>query len=129
MVVAVSVLAAPSIEAAMAAAGKRLVLAVSGGRDSIAMLHAAARGSHRSVAMVATFDHGTGRHATEAALHVESEAALLAFPCVVGRAASKLGDSEEHWRNARRRFLMDVARATGGVVTMAHTLDDQVETV
>jgi tRNA(Ile)-lysidine synthase len=129
MVVAVSVLSAPSIEAAMAVAGKRLVLAVSGGRDSIAMLHAAARGARRSVAMVATFDHGTGRHATRAVLHVEAQAAQLGFPCVVGRDAMAPGDSEEAWRNARRAFLRDVARATGGTVTTAHTLDDHLETV
>ena len=130
MDVAVSAFSALSIEEAMrdAAAGKRLVLAVSGGRDSIAMLHAAARAARASVAMVATFDHGTGQHATEAARHVESEAARLGLPCIAGRA-SKAGKSEDEWRNARRQFLRGVALFNGGVIATAHTLDDHVETV
>ena len=131
MVVAVSVRKAPSIEEAMgeAGAGKRLVLAVSGGRDSIAMLHAAARGARQSVAMVATYDHGTGRHATEAARHVAAEAALLGLPCVVGRAATRLGHSEERLRDARRAFLGEVAEVVDGVIATAHTMDDHLETV
>ena len=128
MVVAVSALRAPSIEAAMAAAGKRLVLAVSGGRDSMAMLHAAARGAHSAVVMVATFDHGTGAPATRAARHVESQARALGLPCIVG-SATGLGGSEEKWRNARHEFLGGVARFNGGVVVTAHTLDDHIETV
>ena len=130
MDVAVSARSAPSIEAAIAeaAAGKRLVLAVSGGRDSIAMLHAAARAAHSSVAIVATFDHGTGRHATEAVQHVESEAAALGLHCISGRAPS-VGKSEEQWRNARRAFLASVARFNDAVVATAHTRDDQLETV
>lgn len=113
----------------MAAAGKRLVLAVSGGRDSMAMLHAAARSARGSVAVVATFDHGTGRHATEAVRHVESEAARLALPCIAGSAPQSTGPSEEQLRNARRHFLRGVARFNNGTVVTAHTLDDHLETV
>ena len=43
-----------------------LVLAVSGGRDSMALLEAAARVVAGRVVAVAAFDHGTGPHATEA---------------------------------------------------------------
>ena len=42
----------------------RVVLAVSGGRDSMALLDAAARVAPTCVALVATFDHGTGAAAT-----------------------------------------------------------------
>lgn len=130
MDVAASARSAPSIEAAIAqaAAGKRLVLAVSGGRDSIAMLHAAARGAPASVAIVATFDHGTGQHATDAVRHVESESAALGLRCISGRAP-RVGKSEEHWRNARREFLANVARFNDAVVATAHTRDDHLETV
>ena len=131
MDVAASARMAPSIEEALreAAAGERLVLAVSGGRDSIALMHAAARAARGSVATVATFDHGTGPHATQAARHVESEAARLGLRSIVGRAPKGLPASEEHWRSARREFLSSVARFNSGVVTTAHTLDDHLETV
>lgn len=111
-----------------AAAGRKLVLAVSGGRDSMALLHAVARVSGGSVAVVATFDHGTGAHASAAVDMVASTAAELGLPAVVGHATN-IGTSEEQWRNQRRRFLNEVAAACRGVVTTAHTRDDQVETV
>jgi tRNA(Ile)-lysidine synthase len=111
-----------------AVAGSRVVLAVSGGRDSMALMHAFARASHRSVAAVATFDHGTGPAAARAASLVASEAAKLRFPVVIGRASAP-GSSEAEWRKDRQRFLSDVALRSGGVVATAHTRDDQVETV
>ena len=131
MVVAVSARMAPYIEEAIrqAAAGKRLVLAVSGGRDSIALMHAAARAAPRAVAIVATFDHGTGHHATDAAVLVESEANRLGLRSIIGRASPGLPASEEHWRSARRAFLGTVARFNNAIVVTAHTLDDHLETV
>jgi tRNA(Ile)-lysidine synthase len=111
-----------------AAAGKKFVLAVSGGRDSMALLHAIARVAPRSVSTVATFDHGTGAAATRAAELVAGEATRLGFPVVIGRAAQP-GTSEAEWRANRLRFLADVAGRTGGVVATAHTQDDQVETI
>ncbi|NUQ91554.1 MAG: hypothetical protein HOQ26_01450, partial [Gemmatimonadaceae bacterium] len=65
----------------------RLLLAVSGGRDSMALLDAATRVAGEHVAAVATFDHGTGDAARRAAAHVEREASRLGVPVVVGRAA------------------------------------------
>ena len=112
----------------LAARGKRLVLAVSGGRDSMAMLHAAARVARGSVSMVATFDHGTGPAATRAAALVASEAGALGFPVVIGHAMNT-GKSEAEWRAMRLSFLRDVAQRADAVVATAHTRDDQVETV
>jgi tRNA(Ile)-lysidine synthase len=95
----------------------------------MAMLHAAARVAGSSIAMVATYDHGTGRHATEAAQHVEAEAALLALPCIVGHAPKGTGASEAQLRSVRLAFLRQVARFNGATVATAHTLDDHIETV
>ncbi len=94
----------------------------------MALMHAFARVARASVAMVATFDHGTGVSATRAANLVASQAAALGFQAVVGRAATR-GSSEAEWRQARRQFLREVAARTGGIVATAHTRDDQVETV
>jgi tRNA(Ile)-lysidine synthase len=104
------------------------VLAVSGGLDSMALLDAAARVARDRVAVVASFDHGSGAHATRAAAFVCREAAARGLPAVEGRADDVVS-GEAAWREARWRFLRAVARRVDGVVVTAHTEDDQVETV
>jgi tRNA(Ile)-lysidine synthase len=111
-----------------AATARPLVLAVSGGLDSMALLEAAARIARRRVAVVASFDHGSGPHATHAVSFVCRQAALRQLPAVVGHAGEIMGD-EAAWREARWEFLRSVARCVDGVVVTAHTEDDQVETV
>jgi tRNA(Ile)-lysidine synthase len=107
---------------------QRVVLAVSGGRDSMALLDAAARWHSGRVAAVATFDHGTGAAATAAAALVEIEGARRGLRVVGGRAPSGL-HGEAQWRRARWSFLGRVAADEGGAIVTAHTRDDQVETV
>jgi tRNA(Ile)-lysidine synthase len=111
-----------------AAAGNEIVLAVSGGRDSMGLMHAFARAAPRSVVAVATLDHGTGSAATAAARLVRAAATALGFQAVAGRAAVP-GTNEAEWRDARRQFLRGVAERFGGRIATAHTMDDQVETV
>lgn len=122
----------PRLRAALdrALGGERaLVLAVSGGRDSMALLHAVAAWRPAGVAVVvATYDHGTGPAATAAARLVRREARRLGLPVAAARAR-RAGRTEDEWRRARWRFLRRVARAHGGRVVTAHTRDDQVETV
>jgi tRNA(Ile)-lysidine synthase len=115
-----------AVSHALSRAG-RVVLAVSGGADSMALLDAAARvASDRLTA--ATFDHRTGAHAREAARLVRAEAARRGIPVVVGRAPQR-GATEAEWRAARWSFLRAAATERGAVVATAHTADDQVETV
>ncbi len=106
----------------------RLVLAVSGGGDSMALLHAMARWAPERVAMVATFDHGTGAHAREAAALVAAEARRLGL-AVVRERALRPGRTEAAWRDARWAFLRRVAAAHRARVATAHTADDQLETI
>jgi tRNA(Ile)-lysidine synthase len=112
-----------------------VVLAVSGGVDSMVLLHAAARArSGAGGLLVATFDHRTGRHSSRASGLVASTSLFLGVPCVIG-VSGRLGAREADWREARWEFLREVAGAAGGsgsggaVVATAHNLDDQVETV
>jgi tRNA(Ile)-lysidine synthase len=106
----------------------RLVLAVSGGRDSMVMLDAVARTHRDRVCLVATFDHGTGPAASDAAALVEARSAALGLPVVRGRAERAV-HGEAAWREVRWRFLREVAGAHDALVATAHTRDDQVETV
>lgn len=107
---------------------RRVILAVSGGRDSMSLMHAALRHAPESVACVACFDHGTGQHARRALALVRRSAARLGAEVVAARAAT-VGRTEAEWRAQRWSFLRRVAAERGAQVATAHTRDDQVETV
>ena len=120
---------AAALRPALAGAGP-LVLAVSGGRDSMALLAAVRHvGLEAQVAAVATFDHGTGPDARAAAALVERVATSAGLPVVVGRADTPLAPTEAAWRTARLTFLRAVAQAHAARLVTAHTQDDQRETV
>lgn len=107
-----------------------LVLAASGGRDSMALLaavHAAGLGGQ--VAAVATFDHGTGPLASAASAEVAAWCRAAGWPVELGRAEDPLRPTEADWRSARLAFLRGVARRHGARLVTAHTRDDQRETV
>lgn len=108
----------------------RFVLAVSGGRDSMVLLDVFARHFRERIACVATFDHGSGEAATEAAELVERRAVELGLRVRRGRMREGgVAPREAAWREARWAFLREVSRVEGAAVATAHTLDDQVETV
>lgn len=111
-----------------AASGGRFVLAVSGGRDSMVMLDAFARVAPEAVAAVATFDHGTGRHAANAVRLVAERCTALGLRAVTAEASS-LPANEAAWRQARWRFLRAIAAAERATVATAHSRDDNVETI
>ena len=106
----------------------RVVLAVSGGLDSMSLLDAASRVIVADQIVVATFDHGTGEPARAAVSLVRARAAELGVACESGRASRSLR-SEGELRDARWAFLRDVARRHKGVIATAHTADDHIETV
>ncbi len=117
-----------ALEVASANSEGDFVLAISGGRDSMALLHAMARWAPHRIKAVATYDHGTGSYATDAASLVAAEARRLGLTTVRERARSVM-TTEAQWRDARWAFLHRVARAYGGRIATAHTRDDQLETV
>jgi tRNA(Ile)-lysidine synthase len=123
---------APVLQAAASALNghERVVLAVSGGLDSMVLLDAAAQVVPKAATRlrVATFDHRTGHHASRAAKLVEKRCQSLGLKCIVGTAA-QVGIRESEWREERWRFLRSTAKKFKGVVATAHTLDDQLETV
>ncbi len=121
--------------------GERVVLAVSGGADSVAMLLAfhelRAAGLLELEATVAHLDHGLrGECGEDDARWVAERARELGFECVTrradagGRAREGRDNLEQAARRVRYEFLCEVAReAQAQTVLVAHTLDDQAETV
>ena len=111
----------------LASAG-RVVLAVSGGRDSMVLMHAAARVARAHVAGVITVDHGTGAAAAEACDLVESAGRALGLDVIRSRVRPA-ARTEDAWRRARWHVLRRAAAGRGARVATAHTRDDQAETV
>jgi tRNA(Ile)-lysidine synthase len=110
------------------ASDERSLLAVSGGIDSMVMLHAATASRPDRVA-VATFDHGSGPHSARAVDLVGRVAMSAGVSIVVGRGTAAERPSEAAWRDARVSFLRAAAAELRATVCTAHTRDDQVETV
>jgi len=114
-----------------------VVVAVSGGADSVALLRgmASARstlaGSGRLI--VAHFNHGLrGAESDADQAFVEELAARFQLQCCSARAAPAGSGhvAEEAARNQRYAFLLQTASTQGArVVATAHTADDQIETV
>lgn len=108
--------------------GDRVAVAVSGGLDSVVLLHLLkrTRGLHRGELSVVTVDHGTRAESSEDATFVEELSAAMDMPCT--RATFALGSSasEADCRDARYEAFagLDVER-----VALAHHADDQAETV
>lgn len=115
---------------AMVADDAPLVVACSGGPDSLATLVAVAR-SHAGEVTAAWFDHAM-RPSDEVAGEgevVKRVACALGIPVSCGRAASP-PRGESAARTARYRWLARVAVQTGAAVCVTgHTRDDQAETV
>jgi tRNA(Ile)-lysidine synthase len=115
--------------------GTLVVIAVSGGPDSICLLHTMARLRRLFALDLACFhfDHGLRSDSERDAVYVRRQAASLRVPCHLRRADSKpgRGESVEAWaRGVRYRALNDVLEELGGgVAAVGHTADDQAETL
>ena len=113
-----------------------LVLAVSGGPDSTALLVLAARWAKqlkRAPKLIAlTVDHGLRPEAAREAAAVRKIAGRLGLPhrTLRWRGEKPRNGLQEAARNARYELLAQAARREGiAHVATAHTLDDQAETM
>ncbi|MCY4024610.1 MAG: tRNA lysidine(34) synthetase TilS [Anaerolineaceae bacterium] len=119
------------VEQCLVAPGSRLLLAVSGGNDSLVMLHLLHR-LQRDLGLklyVASLDHGwRGAAGAEDAAFVRQQAEVLGLEVTLGAATGLR--SEASARRARYEFLASSAREVGApYVVTAHHADDQVETI
>lgn len=110
-----------------------LVLAVSGGPDSMALLHGAAHAGRWRLT-VAHLDHALRPESADDATFVTDAAAALRLPCELGRtdvaalARAEGRSIEDAGRKARYRFLEEIT-PEGAFIATAHTADDAAETV
>jgi tRNA(Ile)-lysidine synthase len=130
--------AAPDADALLTplASHKALLLAVSGGPDSVALMLLASRWSQRARHRIeiATVDHGLRPESTTEARRVGEWAHASGFP---HHALRWLGDKpasriQERARDARYALLAQCAREIGAedcAIVTAHHADDQAETV
>ncbi len=116
----------------------RIVLAVSGGADSLALLHVCATQQERlqCVFHVATLDHQLRPESASDVAFVQQMAQELGLPCTTGQADVQAyldahgAGLEDAARRARYDFLADVAQSLNtAYVATAHHADDQAETV
>lgn len=113
--------------------GERVIVGVSGGGDSVCLLHVLR--SLQVPVVVAHFDHGLRRSSWADGRYVLRLAAALGLPAVAerlepGDLAEGAGSLEERARRARYRFLASAAREWScGFIAVGHTQDDQAETV
>ena len=114
-----------------------VLIGVSGGADSVALLRGLVelRNEFALSLHVAHLNHKLRGPASDAdAVWVERLAASLRLPVEIGSVANDLanerGGVEEAARDARHRFLNETAaRVDCHTIALAHTADDQVETV
>lgn len=125
-------------EKKMLSAGDGVVIAVSGGPDSLCLLHLMYRLSkHLNLRLiVAHLNHCMRPEAEKEALGVKALAEEMSLPFVtravdIKKLKKEKGISEEEaGRLARYSLLFDVAREYGASkIALGHHLDDQAETV
>ncbi len=115
---------------------RAVIVAVSGGADSLALLAATAfeapkQAEHGVRVLAVTVDHGLQAGSAEQAANVAEQAASLGVDAEVVRVVvDGVGGPEAAARDARYAALTAAAQRFGAdAILLGHTLDDQAETV
>jgi tRNA(Ile)-lysidine synthase len=117
----------PTFESALIALPESLLVGVSGGVDSMALLHALARIGRKPV--VLHFDHGWRAESGADAAFVKNQARKLGLKYVGAKMRSSKNHREADARAARYAFFAKIARRLAiPHLMLAHHADDQVET-
>ena len=103
----------------------KLILAVSGGVDSMALLAM----YKQADIVVAHIDHGTRKSSAEDANFVRQKCQKLGVKFYETKLGLGEGVSEELARQKRYEFLKTIQEKEGGTLCTAHHLDDVVESI
>ncbi len=111
--------------------GETVVVAVSGGPDSMSLLDVLARLGADLDLVVAHVDHGLSESSEEIAKEVAGHAAQRGFDVHVARAHDLAGPNlHARARDFRYAFFETIASDVGATaIVTGHTLDDRVETL
>ncbi len=113
----------------LAPGGGPLLVACSGGLDSVALAHGTVELFGAKKVVLAHVDHGVRPESATDAAFVRTVADDLGVPALVTRLESGTSD-EASLRRGRYRALFQALRQISGIcVLTAHTEDDQAETV
>lgn len=107
---------------------KTYIVAVSGGIDSVVLLHMLSRQNDARV-IVAHFDHGIRGDSADDARFVAGLAKQYGFPFVEKREELGARASEAFARERRYMFLREQAKKFHGHIVTAHHADDALETI
>ncbi len=112
----------------------KVVVAVSGGPDSVALLHILLNLRHRwgFQIFVAHFNHGLRAEAKKEQEFLSNLCTQLAVPLFIGKGKilKGRGSLEEKARHARFQFLISIAKKRkADAIVLGHTQDDLAETV
>ncbi len=127
--------AADGVDAALRTLGRESQppwwLAVSGGCDSMVLLHAAARRARELgiAARVLHVDHGLHADAPRWAESVRRAALAAGLPVWVRRVSVAAGNGLEQRARGARYGCFRAALAKGGTLLLAHHADDQIENI
>lgn len=105
-----------------------IVLACSGGLDSMALFNALFLDSLRDNFWVAHVDHGQRKESAADARFVAAEAKRAGAKFILKKPKLKPKSSEATLRKARYEALLEIAREHDAVLVTAHHADDDLET-
>lgn len=105
----------------------KYIIAVSGGVDSVVLLHKLIQQGDSAV--IAHFDHGIRDDSAEDAMFVKHLASQYGVPFEVKREELGINTSEDEARRRRYAFLKDITNKEKGTLVTAHHADDVIETI
>lgn len=112
--------------------GRRILIAFSGGPDSVCLLHRlslAIDQDHRSCVVCLHVDHGLDPTSSQRAKKAAAIAATMGIQCMVHTLSEAPSSNKEAWARTKRYGFIQSQMSPNDVVMTAHHADDVAETM